>query len=202
MTDSLTPSNMVFNALAEGDCLGMDRLAEMLPLLSRQKISAAARVMVGRGWAERIEAGCFRLTAEGRRAHAAGEVIKYGSNNPKQYNRPRRKTLASRLWRAMRLTGKFTLNSLLELAGRGETNQIYSARVFVRALERAGYIQRLPRREPGFSPNSRGYLRWHLIKDTGHLTPMVRRKGMLFDPNLGEDVPYVRPMEGDAEGAV
>lgn len=194
-----SPSNLVFNALAEGDCLDMDHLAERLPL-SRRTISDAARVMVGREWVERVEAGCFRLTAEGRRAHAAGEIIRYGSNRPKQRNRPRRKTLTSRLWRAMRLTRQFTLNSLLELAARGEASQTFSARKFVRALERAGYVLRLPRREPGSSPSSNGYVRWILVKDTGEMPPMVRRgAAVLFDPNTGEEVPCGRAVVVEPE---
>lgn len=198
-----TVSTLVLNALGGGECLTMDRLAEQLPL-SRGQISKGAATLVKRGWVERIEAGCFRLSAEGRTAYADGAVITSHSHlhGPKKCRRPSRNSLNTRLWRAMRLVRKFTLNDLLELAVQGERNPIRNARHFVAALERARYVMRLPRRVPGTSPSSNGFLRWTLVLDTGELPPMVRRGGtVLYDPNTRKEVPCARPTKVAAEVA-
>jgi hypothetical protein len=87
----------------------------------------------------------------------------------------------------MRLKGKFTIPALLELAARDEKNPRSAAGRYVRLLERAGYLRRLPRRESGTSLTSNGFIRWALIRDTGINPPMPRRGGQeIYDPNTGE----------------
>ena len=176
---------LLLNALADGGCLTLDRLADTLGLTRRQVSNAAAR-MIGRGLVVRIEAGCFRATEDGVAAQAQGVVIKSGPRGPMERRRPVRNSLNARLWRAMRLKGKFTIPALLELAARDEKNPRHGAEKLLRALERAGYVTRLARREPGTSPTSNGHVRWSLINDTGSLPPMPRRDGTVFDPNTGE----------------
>ncbi len=178
----------VLNALGSGACLTIDVLAERTGLTRRQVSGSCARLIV-RALVVRIELGCFRATGDGLVAAATGVPIKPGPRGPMARRRPVRKSLAARLWRAMRLKGKFTIPSLLELAVRDEKQPRSLAERYLRALERAGYVHRLPTREPGTSPTSNGFVRWSLIRDTGDLAPIARGDGTMFDPNTGETVP-------------
>lgn len=178
------PADLVLNALAGGACLTMDDLAGSLPLTRRQISNAAAR-LVGREWVERIEAGCFRITEAGAAAHAAGARVRSGPRGAFERRRPVRNSFNTRLWRAMRLKGKFTMPGLIELAARDEKNPASATQRYVRALEKAGFVLRLNRREPGTSPTSNGFARYSLVRDTGDRPPMIRRDGSVFDPNTG-----------------
>lgn len=192
----------VLNALAPGDCLTLDRFGEALGDLTHRQITNAAARLVERGLVERVERGCFRLTPEGAAAREAGLVIRSGPRGPMARRRPVRNSLQARLWRAMRVKGKFTIPALLELAARDEKNPRHAAEKFIGALERAGYLLRLSRREPGTSPTSNGFVRWSLIKDTGDLPPMPRRDGTLYDPNTGEVCSPANTNGGEAAGEV
>lgn len=186
MAAEIGTQTAVLNALASGRCLTMDQLAEALPDLSRRPLSDAAARLIERGYAERVERGCFRATGAGLLAHQRGERITSGPRGPMQRKRPVRNGLATRLWRAMRLKGKFTLPALLELATRDETQAESTAGRYLRALERAGYVMRLSRRETGTSMTSNGFIRWSLIRDTGEQAPIARGDGSVYDPNTGE----------------
>jgi len=188
MTPERGHQTAILNALAAGGCLTLDQLADSLELGRRQISSAAAR-LIDRALVVRIEAGCFRATAEGVDAQARGIEIKSGPRGPMERKRPARNSFRGRLWRGMRLKRKFSIPGLLELAAKGEKSPDTAAGSYIRALERAGYLTRLPRREPGTSLTSNGYLRWSLIRDTGPLPPMPRRDGTVFDPNTGEVMP-------------
>jgi hypothetical protein len=189
MTPETGHQTAVLNALAGGCCLTIDRLAEVLTGMARRQLTNAAARLIERGLVERVERGCFRLTGDGRAAQASGVVIKSGPRGPMQRKRPVRDSLNTRLWRAIRLRRKFTIPALLELAVRDETSPRHGAERFVRALERAGYLHRLPKREAGTSPTSNGHVRWVLVRDTGSLPPMPRRDGAVYDPNTGEVMP-------------
>lgn len=190
MPGDATCQMAVLNALADGECLTIDALADRAGLTRRQVSNAAAR-LIGRALVVRVETGCFRATGDGLVALAKGVEIKCGSKGPERRDQPRRNTLNTRLWRAMRVMGKFTIPGLLELAARDEKHAEGMAGRYLRSLERAGYVLRLSRRTPGTSPTSNGYVRWSLIKDTGVLPPMVRQDGSVQDPNTGEVVPCI-----------
>ena len=175
----------VLNAIPPGDCLSLDRLVEESGR-NRRQVSNAAAKLVERGLVERIDKGCFRLTEDGLRAQAERLEIKSGPRGPMERKRPPRDSLRKRLWRAMRQEKKFTINALLINAVRDETSAYSAAGHYVRRLERAGYLMRLPRREAGSSLTSNGFLRWSLVNDTGPLPPLPRRDGSVYDPNTGE----------------
>lgn len=181
----------VFNAIRPGICLTLDQLAEALPDHRRRPLINATRRLIERGWVERVERGCYQLTAAGGDAQAAGLEIKSGPRGGFERKTPVRNSLNTRLWRAMRLKGKFTIPALLELAAKDEKNPYQGAARFVRLLEKAGYLLRLPRREKGTAPTSPGYIRYTLVRDTGDLPPMLRRGNKaIFDPNTGEEVSW------------
>ena len=185
MAPDFGQTTAVFNVIPPGDCLTMDRLVEASGR-NRRQVSNAAAKLVERGLIERIDRGCFRLTVDGEKAQAEGLEIKSGPRGPMVRKRPVRDSLRTRLWRAMRLERKFTLAALLVHAVRDEKSPASAAGHYLRALERAGYLMRLPRREPGTSVTSNGFLRWSLVNDTGPLPPLPRGNGTVYDPNTGE----------------
>lgn len=190
MSAEVGTQTAILNAVTAGRCLTLEELCATMPSVARRMLINAAGRLVERGLIERVERGCYRLTAEGEAAQAAGVVIKSGPRGPMLRRRPVRNSLNARLWRAMRLKGKFTIPALLELAVKDEKNPRCGAERFIRMLERAGYLHRLAKRDPGTSPTSNGYVRWSLVRDTGELPPMPRRNGAeLYDPNTGEVMP-------------
>jgi len=88
----------------------------------------------------------------------------------------------------MRMSGKFTVPEILRLAAQpgvrgGSADNLHR---YLRALEAAGYVRRLPVREPGTAPGSNGYVRWLLVRDSGPVAPTIRRDGTVLDRNSGE----------------
>lgn len=175
----------ILNALAGGDCMVLDQLCDAIPDVGRRALINALCRLVERGLVERVERGCVQLSEAGRTAQASGLIIKSGPRGPMERRRPVRNSLNTRLWRAMRIKGKFTIPALLELAARDEKDPANATRRYVRALEKAGFVLRLNRREAGTSPTSNGFVRFSLVRDTGDQAPMLRRGSVVFDPNTG-----------------
>lgn len=172
-------------------CLTLDALAGRMAA-SRKNVSEAATRLISRGYVERVERGCFRLTAEGRRALAEGRTVTSGPNGPHTGPRkPNRRSLRGRLWNAMRVLGKFTVADLVRLAGAGAEKGAYSnAWGYVRGLEKAGYFRRLPGVK-GEHLTSNRLKRFMLVRNDGLEPPTVRpRKGEVWDPNTGEVHPW------------
>lgn len=181
----------VFAALSGSDCRTPEALAAQTGAERKAVVKAVGR-LIARGWAERAEIGCYRLTAAGAQALAAGVRITSGPNGPLTARRPPRRRAAplyELIWRALRIRGKATIADLLELAGRDGRTAANTAAVYLRVLARAGYLRVLPRREPGTAPTSNGYKRYQLLRDTGPLAPVARlHRRALFDPNLDRTV--------------
>lgn len=169
----------VVRLLEPGVCLTTAELASGAGYAGKEIADACSR-LVRRGWIDREERGCFVLSDEGRRAFAAGETITSGPNGPiePQARRPRRRTVRDKMWSTMRLTKKFDLARLEEMAGASNSG----ARAFATALARAGYLSEL-RRQPGEAPTSNGHKRWLLVDDTGPLTPVIKSDGRVWDAN-------------------
>lgn len=165
--------------LEPGPCLTVDEMVERTDYPRRSIADACAR-LVGRGWVDRLEQGCFTLSAAGRRALASGETITSGPIGPLtvRARRPRRRTIRDKMWSAIRIAKKFDLARLEEIAGASRTN----AQRFVLALARAGFLAEL-RREPGEAPSSNGFKRWLLVDDPGPATPTIKADGRIWDPN-------------------
>lgn len=180
----------LIRALPAGACLTVDDLTAVVPM-DRRVIVKTAGALVTRGLLERVERGCFQLTAEGRRVVESGESLSSGPQGSHTGARtPRRTTLRTRLWRAMRVHGKFTVGDLLTAAVRGaEKDPENNAHQYLRRLQEAGYLHRLPVRRKGTALTSNGFCRWTLIRDTGPDAPMLRRTATgweIRDPNTGE----------------
>lgn len=168
--------------LAAGPCLTTAEMVEATGM-TRNMVSDACVRLVRRGWVDRLERGCFVLSPEGRRAHAAGEVISSapGPTLTQAARRPRRRTFRDRVWKAIRIARKFDLGRIEELAG------VEAAAIgrYVRALTRVGYLSEL-RRQPGDAPTSNGFKRWLLVEDPGPETPVLKTDGRVWDPNRRE----------------
>lgn len=198
MCGEATHQMAVRAALAERGCLRTEALAEAAGLTHRQVVSATGKLIV-RGLVERVEVGCYRLTAEGEASHAAGEVLTSGPTGPHAAPRPpARRSLRARLWRAARLRRKFTIGELVRLAARdGERDPRGNATRYLALLCRAGYLRRLPGRQADGKPNSSGLIRYALVRDTGPEPPVVVvddacRPTAMRDPNTGEVHPLLR----------
>jgi len=173
--------------LVPGECLAVDRVAAAAGVDNHRAVKLMA-TLIGRGYAERAEVGCYRLTPAGAAAKTAGVRIVSGPRGPltqSRPRRPRRTTLADLVWRALRIRGKATLPDLMELAGREGTTARNAAACYLRRLEAAGYVRRLPRKETGTALTSPGYTRWQLLRDTGPAAP-VWAKGRMVDRNGGD----------------
>lgn len=105
----------------------------------------------------------------------------------------RRDTVRQRLWDAMRVEGNFSRDDLLRLAVEGAATQgnERSAREFLTALYRAGYL-RLLRQGKGTANGGNGggvQSRYRLHRDTGPIAPRYGKKTRLvYDPNTGEEI--------------
>lgn len=191
MPGEATVQNRLLDLLAPGGCLTMDEL-DAAGELTRRQIGKAVGQLIHRGLVERVEAGCYQITDEGRQALRNGLVITSGPHRPLTgQRRPRKDTFRARIWRAMRTMRTFTIPDLLMMAGDGIRNGRNSADVYVRRLAQAGYVVATPRRAPGTAPTSNGFKVWLLVRDTGHLHPLVCVKArMVFDQNTGETFAY------------
>lgn len=85
-------------------CLTIGVLAQDLDL-GHDQIGTALCKLIARGYVERIEAGCFQLTSDGRAAAASGVSIRPGPRGPqKGRKKPVPNTLRQRAWNAMRVS--------------------------------------------------------------------------------------------------
>ncbi|WP_341990333.1 hypothetical protein [Azorhizobium sp. AG788] len=171
----------IMRVLEPGQCLTTAEMMERTGY-TRRDVAKGCVPLLERGWIDRLERGCFILSEEGRRARAAGETITSGPRRPltQVARRPRRRTVQDKMWSTIRVSRKFDLARLEEMAGASTAG----ARRFVLALARAGYLTEL-RRQSGEAPTSNGFKRWLLIEDPGPATPVLKADGRVWDPNLG-----------------
>ena len=182
----------LLKALAPGLCLTIDQL-EGSGGLSRRQITNAAMGLIRRALVERVELGCFRLTAEGITLRAAGTPLTSGPNAPHTGQRRTRKpNFRTRIWRAMAVRDKFAIGDLVAVAARGEERDPMSnAGRYLAALANAGYIRRLPVKGRGTALTSNGFVRYVRLRHTGPSAPIVKTGGKaVYDPNTRETVSW------------
>lgn len=194
-----TVQHAVLAALsAAGRCVPIDELSVAARLEHRQ-VSNGVAGLIARGYAVRRERGCYEATEEGVAVHAAGTPLTSGPAGPMERRQPVANALRTRLWRAMRMKGKFVLGDLLNLAAAGdEADAPGNARHYIRALVAAGYLTEL-RRSKGERRGSNGVRRYALLRDSGPRPPIARRgQTEVYDPNTGTVHPCAAP--GTKEG--
>uniref|UniRef100_UPI001C8F301C type IV toxin-antitoxin system AbiEi family antitoxin domain-containing protein n=1 Tax=Telmatospirillum sp. J64-1 TaxID=2502183 RepID=UPI001C8F301C len=151
----------IFDAVGQGGCLTIDEMTEATAL-PRRRVSEVLSRLIERGIMERVERGCFRLSDDGKQAQDRGIPLKKW-RCPNTPTRAKAATLKVRLWRAMRLQGiggRFTIGDLLALAARDEKKAASHASIYLNRLAEAGYLRRLPKRQPSDVPGSQGYVRY------------------------------------------
>lgn len=99
--------------------------------------------------------------------------------------------LRGRCWWLMRQVNTFTIHQLLETYADGTEKEAQrNLGFYLRRLEAHGVVERMDRRQPGFSSGSNGFIVWRLKRNLGVLAPVWRRlKKVLWDPNAGQIVP-------------
>lgn len=88
------------------------------------------------------------------------------------------------MWRTLRILGELDADELAAQASIVVPTTRWTARSYLKWLNRAGYVQQVGASRPG------RLARYRLIpgKNTGPRPPMIQRIGQVFDPNLGEVV--------------
>lgn len=177
---------------APSECITEARLVEITGLDARQVENAAQRLLK-HSLIERVGTGCHQLTDTGREALANGRTLRSGPNGKQPGKRIFGDTLRMRVWHAMRIRRKASTLDIIALVSRGgEREKDIESNIgkYLRALARAGYVQKLPRRDPGIALTSNGFARYLLIKDTGPQAPVWRQgKNTVYDPNTEEETP-------------
>ena len=119
-------------------------------------------------------------------SHAASRLIASRTRNEN--------TLYARLWRAMRIKERFTTSDLLEIAvNEDDKNPLPAAGRYLRALECSGFITRLPKWKKGTTTTSGGFVRYMLVRNNGHLSPLITKdQTEVFDPNSEQSYPIIK----------
>lgn len=174
------------------DCITEARLIELTGLNAKQ-VENAALTLRRRELAVKLRPGCLKLTQAGRDAIAFGITVTSGPNGPQPGKRIFTDTLRSRTWAALRIRQKASIPDLIMLTAQGNAREkALESNIgkYLRALEKAGYVSKMKRRDHGTAITSNGYLRWLLVKDTGPEAPVWRQgKGTVYDPNTQEETP-------------
>jgi DNA-binding MarR family transcriptional regulator len=176
MNPDMTIQTRILHGLGDA-CLVIGELADELGLTTVQ-VSKAAALLIGRGYIERVDRGCFQLTEAGRAARDQGVTIESGVTGPtRALGKPRRTSIRQRAWNAMRITRTFTVPEIVTAVARaGDGNIEENLRRYVRELATAGYLSRGARRRPGTAPGSNGFPVYSLVRDTGPVAPVWSQK--------------------------
>ncbi len=152
-----------------------DILSVMEGSASSRQINSSLCRLVTHGLVERIEKGCYQLTAKGFEALASDNFYAEHNTAPRHSYRPKRRTIRDKLWQAMRMLEKFTANDLVIRSEAKEDN----AKSYIEKLRKAGHIVIL--RKAG------GVNLYKLVKSTGDKTPFYSPKHeAVIDPNTNE----------------
>lgn len=165
----------------------LDALDESLADIPRKKITAILCRLITAGYVVRHSAGSYQITKAGIDADNKG--CKPGpQRKPTGRAKPRRASLRQKVWQTLRMRRKVATPDLLANVCDGDPNvQRGGVYKYLKALERAGYVQSLATRVPGTAPSSNGFKIVLLIKDTGALAPLVNlRDQRLTDLNTDE----------------
>lgn len=183
-------SNTILTAIKDAYHMGCVREADLVHSsgLTAKQVEQACLKLRKHGLLEKCEQGCHTITEAGRIAMAEGKKITSGPKGshtvPKKVNP---NTLRVRVWRAMRIRSKFSIPELAMLVAQGGEKDISSnIGKYIRALQKAGYITELAKREKGSAITSNGHKRYWLLpeRNTGLQAPVWRVAAKtVYDPN-------------------
>ncbi len=189
---SLWKSEILLTAIAKAsprECITEARLVELTGW-DPKSVEMCCLKLRKHGLLVRTAQDCHKLTPAGRAAAKEGATVRSGPQGPRNGRVVQKGSLRARAWRAMRIKRKFTVSDIAMLVVQGGEKDVErNIGKYLRALERAGYVSKLPVRERGTALTSNGYVRWMLLVDNGPLPPVWRQsRGMLYDPNTETDV--------------
>jgi hypothetical protein len=134
--------------------------------------------LITRGVIERTQAGRYQVTDAGNALIESGKKLAKGPKGPIPRKQPRQNSFRQRVWSAARMENKFTVPGLLPLCRRDDDKDaVRQAYHYLRGLAQAGYFHVIGK---GGSHGPRRYL---LLRDSGPLSPILHRNGVVYDPN-------------------
>ena len=170
----------ILQAISEAASLEVQAIAEASGH-SAHAVARSCGALVSAGLVVRLERGCYAITPDGTSALAHGGVRpgpRGGQSAPASI---RTDTVRDRIWTALRMRRKATLDELAILAGEPGSCAYQNAKKFVQALQKSGHVTLLPARRDGARLNIRPVL---LLLDTGPIAPVVQlSSSRVYDPN-------------------
>ncbi len=159
-----------------GQRRGHARLEDLEPDQGQwSDVLRALQILKSRGLAETIESGRYRLTDDGRKLIIAQAAMRVDGAA-----RQKRRTIRERVWWIIRKDRKVSIPGILSVIANEPERQYENIRDYIAGLVRGGILSPLPRRG--------GERRFILINDPGPLAPVLRRGGVIHDPNSGQDI--------------
>ena len=170
-----------------GQCITEQDLMTQTGFTAHQ-VDQACLKLRKHGLLEKSDQGCHTITDAGAAAIANNKVLRSGPNGMHTGKRKLSKnTLRIRVWRAIRIRQKFSIPELSMLVAEGGEKDITSnIGKYIRALNKAGYLTELAKRERGNAITSNGHKRYWLVPemDTGPEAPVwMVSKQAVYDPN-------------------
>lgn len=178
----------ILHAIAKSNvhCVKEEDIAAFTGLTAKQ-VEQGCLKLRQHGMLEKTEQGCHLTTDAGREAMFAGATIRSGPKGKHIAPKINKNSLRIKVWRAIRIKSKFFIPDLAMLVAEGGEKDITSnIGKYIRALEKAGYIVKMPKREPGTKMTSNGHIRYWLLpeRDTGPQAPVWRvAANVIYDPN-------------------
>lgn len=148
--------------------------------LTRRQVRDGLQILRARGLATMVRRGTWQLTPAGAEAAGQEQTIKPGPAGPRAIAEVPHH-FRSRLWRALRLMRRATIQGLLVPASNpSDGNPYESAKKYLDALVKSGHVRRMPHRDHNRTI-------YALVRDSGPLPPQWnKRQNRVFDPNTQE----------------
>lgn len=182
------------------ECITNARLVEMTGLTPDQVESSTANLNK-HGFIKRIDQGCYRMTQAGITALEMGKSFRSGPRGVMQKVKQHKDSVRVRVWRAIRIRNSFSLDDLITIVSQGGEKDIRSnIGKYIKALECAGYLIRMAKKQQGTALTSNGFARWRLDleKNTGPQAPVWRQSaGTVYDPNTDTEIDLLPAKQGD-----
>ena len=139
-------------------------------------IRSAGKLLAGRGYIFKME-GCYQIT-DNRQDFVASEAERMPGVQKGDFAARSRFSLRTRVWNLIRIRSLWSVDDLLmTLADGTEKDAEKGLKRYIRALLKAGYVERTPRNQQIF----------RLVRNTGRLAPALNYTDRsITDSNTGE----------------
>lgn len=170
-----TIGQSMLEELAGGKVMLTRELAARLGVPA-DNIRSAARLLAERGYIVKME-GCYQITDNGQ-DFVASEAERMPGLQKGDFTARSRFSLRTRVWNLIRIRTLWSIDDLLmTLADGTEKDAEKGVKRYIRALLKAGYVERTPRNQQLY----------RLVRNTGRLAPSLNTPARtLTDTNTGE----------------